>query len=63
MNQLDNIPDNLELDEAIKILKKLNNKIRSEYILYNMTSKTYYNILRMQKIIDMLEIPEKMGET
>tara|TARA_R100001086_G_scaffold7419_1_gene4358 strand:- start:285 stop:476 length:192 start_codon:yes stop_codon:yes gene_type:complete len=63
MNQLDNIPNNLELDEAIKILKKLNNKIRSEYILYNMTSKTYYNILRMQKIIDMLEIPEKMGET
>ena len=63
MNQLDNIPDNLELDEAIKLLKKLNNKIRSEYILYNMTSKTYYNILRMQKIIDMLEIPEKMGET
>ena len=63
MNQLDNIPDNLELDEDIKLLKKLNNKIRSEYILYNMTSKTYYNILRMQKIIDMLEIPEKMGET
>ena len=28
MNQLDNIPDNLELDEAIKLLKKLNNKIR-----------------------------------
>ena len=63
MNQLNNIPDDLELDEAIKLLKKLNNKIRSEYILYNMTSKTYYNILRMQKIIDMLEIPEKMGET
>ena len=41
MNQLDNIPDNLELDEAIKLLKKLNNKIRSEYILYAMTSKTY----------------------
>jgi hypothetical protein len=63
MNQLNNIPDDLELDEAIKLLKKLNNKIRSEYILYNMTSKTYYNILRIQKIIDMLEIPEKMGET
>ena len=63
MNQLDNIPDKLELDEAIKLLKKLNNKIRSEYILYAMTSKTYYNIKRMQKIIDMLQIPEKMGET
>ena len=63
MSQLDNIPNNLELDEAIKLLKKLNNKVRSEYILYDMTSKTYYDILKIQKIIDMLEIPEKMGET
>ena len=63
MSQLDNIPNNLELDEAIKLLKKLNNKVRSEYILYDMTSKTYYDILKIQKIIDMLEIPEKMVET
>ena len=63
MNKLDNIPKHLELDEAIRLLKKINKKIRSEYILYNMSSKTYYNILRIQKIIDMLEIPEKMGET
>ena len=49
MSQLDNIPNNLELDEAIKLLKKLNNKVRSEYILYDMTSKTYYDILKIQK--------------
>ena len=63
MNQLDNIPDNLELDEAIKLLKKLNNNVKQEYILYDMSSKTYYDILRIRKIIDMLPVPEKMETT
>ena len=38
---LNDIPDKMELDEAIVLLKKLNNKVKQEYILYDMSSKTY----------------------
>ncbi len=57
---LDDVPDKMELDEAIVLLKKLNNNVKQEYILYDMSSKTYYDILRIRKIIDMLPVPEKM---
>ena len=57
---LDDIPEEMELDEAILLLKKYNNQVKKEYILYNMSSKTYYDILRIRKIIDMIEVPEKM---
>jgi hypothetical protein len=60
---LDDIPNKMELDEAIVLLKKLNNEIKKEYILYDMSSKTYYDILRIRKIIDIIEIPEKMETT
>ena len=60
---LDDVPDKMELDEAIILLKKLNNKVKREYILYDMSSKTYYDILRIRKIIDMLPVPEKMETT
>ena len=60
---LDNIPDKMELDEAIVMLKDLNKKVRKEFNLYSMSSKTYTNILRMRKIIEMLPIPEKMETT
>ena len=60
---LDNIPDEMELDEAIVMLKDLNKKVRKEFNLYSMSSKTYTNILRMRKIIEMLPIPEKMETT
>ena len=60
---LDNIPDEMELDEAIIMLKDLNNKVKKEFNLYSMSSKTYTNILRMRKIIEMLPIPEKMETT
>tara|TARA_A100001201_G_C3942185_1_gene156887 strand:- start:122 stop:331 length:210 start_codon:yes stop_codon:yes gene_type:complete len=62
-NALDDVPDKMELDEAIVLLKKLNNNVKQEYILYNMSSKTYYDILRIRKIIDMLPVPEKMETT
>jgi hypothetical protein len=62
-NALDDVPDEMELDEAIVLLKKLNNNVKQEYILYDMSSKTYYDILRIRKIIDMLPIPEKMETT
>jgi hypothetical protein len=57
---LDNVPNKMELDEAITMLKDLNNKVKREFNLYNMSSKTYCNILRMRKIIEMLDIPKKM---
>jgi|TARA_E500000305_G_scaffold110194_1_gene117391 hypothetical protein len=57
---LDNVPNEMELDEAITMLKDLNNKVKREFNLYNMSSKTYCNILRMRKIIEMLDIPKKM---
>ena len=57
---LNDIPDKMELDEAIVLLKKLNNKVKQEYILYDMSSKIYYDILRIRKIIDIIEVPEKM---
>jgi len=57
---LNNVPDEMELDEAITMLKNLNNKVKKEFNLYSMSSKTYCNILRMRKIIEMLPIPEKM---
>ena len=60
INALDDVPDKMELDEAIVLLKKLNNNVKQEYILYDMSSKTYYDILRIRKIIDMLPVPEKM---
>ena len=60
---LDDIPNEMELDEAIVLLKKLNNNVKQEYILYDMSSKTYYDILRIRKIIDMLPVPEKMQTT
>ena len=60
VDALDDIPNEMELDEAIVLLKKLNNNVKKEYILYDMSSKTYYDILRIRKIIDMLPIPEKM---
>ena len=60
---LDDIPDKMELDEAIILLKKLNNKVKREYILYDMSSKTYYDILRIRKVIDIIEVPEKMETT
>ena len=60
---LDNIPDEMELNEAIVMLKDLNKKVRKEFNLYSMSSKTYTNILRMRKIIEMLPIPEKMETT
>ena len=60
---LDDVPDKMELDEAIILLKKLNNKVKREYILYDMSSKTYYDILRMRKVIDIIEVPEKMETT
>jgi hypothetical protein len=62
-NALDDVPDEMELDEAIVLLKKLNNNVKQEYILYDMSSKTYYDILRIRKIIDMLPVPEKMETT
>ena len=37
--------------------------VKQEYILYDMSSKTYYDILRIRKIIDMLPVPEKMETT
>jgi hypothetical protein len=60
---LDDVPDKMELDEAIVLLKKLNNKVKREYILYDMSSKTYYDILRIRKVIDIIEVPEKMETT
>ena len=57
---LDNVPDKMELDEAIIMLKDLNKKVRKEFNLYNMSSKTYCNILRIRKIIEMLDVPKKM---
>ena len=60
---LDNVPNKMELDEAILMLKDLNNKVKKEFNLYSMSSKTYCNILRMRKIIEMLPIPEKMERT
>ena len=60
---LDDVPDKMELDEAIILLKKLNNKVKREYILYDMSSKTYYDILRIRKVIDIIEVPEKMETT
>ena len=60
---LDNVPDEMELDEAIVMLKDLNKKVRKEFNLYSMSSKTYTNILRMRKIIEMLPVPEKMETT
>ena len=60
VDALDDIPNEMELDEAIVLLKKLNNNVKKEYILYDMSSKTYYDILRIRKIIDMLPVPEKM---
>ena len=60
---LDNVPDEMELDEAIVMLKDLNNKVKKEFNLYSMSSKTYTNILRIRKIIEMLPIPEKMERT
>jgi hypothetical protein len=60
---LDDVPDKMELDEAIVLLKKLNNKVKKEYILYDMSSKTYYDILRIRKVIDIIEVPEKMETT
>ena len=62
-NALDDVPDEMELDEAILLLKKLNNNVKQEYILYDMSSKTYYDILRIRKIIDMLPVPEKLETT
>lgn len=63
VDALDDIPNEMELDEAIVLLKKLNNNVKKEYILYDMSSKTYYDILRIRKIIDMLPVPEKMETT
>jgi hypothetical protein len=60
---LDDVPDKMELDEAIILLKKLNNRVKKEYILYDMSSKTYYDILRIRKVIDIIEVPEKMETT
>ena len=60
---LDDVPDKMELYEAIILLKKLNNKVKREYILYDMSSKTYYDILRIRKVIDIIEVPEKMETT
>ena len=60
---LDDVPDKMELDEAIVLLKKLNNKVKREYILYDMSSKTYYDILMIRKVIDIIEVPEKMETT
>ena len=60
---LDDVPDEMELDEAIVLLKKLNNRVKKEYILYDMSSKTYYDILRIRKVIDIIEVPEKMETT
>ena len=60
---LDDVPDKMELDEAIILLKKLNNKVKREYILYDMSSKTYYEILWIRKVIDIIEVPEKMETT
>ena len=60
---LDDVPDKMDLDEAIVLLKKLNNKVKREYILYDMSSKTYYDILRIRKVIDIIEVPEKMETT
>ena len=60
---LDNVPDEMELDEAIVMLKDLNKKVRKEFNLYSMSSKTYCNILRIRKIIEMLPVPEKMETT
>ena len=60
---LDDVPDKMELDEAIILLKKLNNKVKREYILYDMSSNTYYDILRIRKVIDIIEVPEKMETT
>ena len=60
---LDDVPDKMELDEAIILLKKLNNRVKKEYILYDMSSKTYYDILRIRKVIDIIEVPEKMEAT
>ena len=62
-NALDDVPEEMELDEAIVLLKKLNNNVKQEYILYDMSSKTYYDILRIRKIIDMLPVPEKLETT
>jgi hypothetical protein len=62
LKQIDDVPNELELDEAIIYLKELDKMISQDFILYNMTSTTYYNIKRMQKIIRMLEIPEKIKE-
>jgi hypothetical protein len=59
---LDDVPDELELDEAIIYLKELDKMISQDFILYNMSSTTYYNIKRMQKIIKMLKVPEKIKE-
>ena len=60
---LDNVPNKMELDEAILMLKDLNNKVKKEFNLYSMSSKTYCNILRMRKIIEILLIPERMETT
>ena len=62
-NALDDVPEEMELDEAIVLLKKLNNNVKQEYILYDMSSKTYYDTLRIRKIIDMLPVPEKLETT
>jgi hypothetical protein len=59
---LDDVPNELELDEAIIYLKELDKMISQDFILYNMSSTTYYNIKRMQKIIKMLKVPEKIKE-
>tara|TARA_R100000005_G_C4936783_1_gene163198 strand:- start:7 stop:216 length:210 start_codon:yes stop_codon:yes gene_type:complete len=63
VDALDDVPDKMELDEAIILLKKLNNRVKKEYILYDMSSKTYYDILRIRKVIDIIEVPEKMEAT
>jgi len=62
LKPIDDVPNELELDEAIIYLKELDKMISQDFILYNMTSTTYYNIKRMQKIIRMLDIPEKIKE-
>ena len=61
-------PDQLNKDfilgfKSVYRDEKLNNKVKREYILYDMSSKTYYDILRIRKVIDIIEVPEKMETT
>ena len=55
------LPDKMELDEAITLLKTFSASIKWEYI-YNPSSRDIVYISKILGIIDSMTVPERMAE-